>query len=54
VSKEGFEKVKAYLEETGDPSKPKRQALGPWVLGFFLIFTLLAYMWKRHQWHDLH
>jgi len=54
VSKEGFEKVIAYLEETGDPSKPKRAATGPWVLGFFFIFTLLAYLWKRHQWHDLH
>ena len=54
VSKGGFEKVVAYLEETGDPSKPKRASTGPWVLGFFFIFTLLAYMWKRHQWHDLH
>ena len=54
VSKEGFEKVIAYLEETGDPSKPKRAATGPWVLGFFFIFTLLAYMWKKSQWKDLH
>ena len=54
VSKEGFEKVVAYLEETGDPSKPKRAALGPWVLGFFFIFTLLAYLWKKSQWKGLH
>ncbi len=54
VSKEGFEKVIAYLEETGDPSKPKRQAIGPWVLGFFFIFTLLAYLWKKSQWKGLH
>jgi len=54
VSKEGFEKVIAYLEETGDPSKPKRAATGPWVLGFFVIFALLAYLWKQSQWKDLH
>ncbi len=54
LNKEGFEKVIAYLEETGDPSKPKRQAVGPWVLGFFVIFTLLAYLWKRSLWKDLH
>jgi len=54
VNKEGFEKVIAYLEETGDPSKPKRAATGPWVLGFFFIFTLLAYLWKQSQWKDLH
>ncbi|NOZ89864.1 MAG: cytochrome c1 [Epsilonproteobacteria bacterium] len=51
---EGMEKVMAYLEETGDPSKPARDALGPYVLIFFVIFTILAYLWKKSQWKDLH
>ncbi len=54
LDKEGLEKVMSYLEETGDPSKPARDALGPWVLGFFVIFTILAYLWKQYQWRDLH
>jgi len=54
LNHEGFEKVKAYLEEAGDPSKPKREAIGPWVLAFFFIFTILAYLWKQSQWRDLH
>lgn len=54
LNEEGFEKVIAFLEESGDPSKPKRQAVGPWVLGFFFIFTILAYLWKSSQWKDLH
>jgi ubiquinol-cytochrome c reductase cytochrome c1 subunit len=54
LNKEGYEKVVAYLEETGDPSKPKRAALGPWVIGYFILFTFLAYLWKRSQWKDLH
>lgn len=54
LSEEGFEKVNEYLREVGDPSKPARDTLGPWVLGFFLIFTILAYLWKSHQWRDLH
>jgi len=54
LSHEGMEKVFAYLEETGDPSKPAREALGPWVLGFFVIFAILAYLWKQSQWRDLH
>ncbi len=54
LNKEGYKKVIEYLEETGDPSKPKRAAVGPWVLGFFFIFTILAYLWKRSQWKDLH
>jgi len=54
LTKEGYEKVEAYLEEIGDPSKPKREAVGPWVLGFFVIFTILAYLWKQAHWRDLH
>jgi ubiquinol-cytochrome c reductase cytochrome c1 subunit len=53
LNDEGMEKVIGYLEETGDPSKPKREATGPWVLGFFAIFTLLAYGWYKSQWKGL-
>ena len=54
LNQEGYEKVKAYLTEVGDPSKEKREALGPIVIGFFVLFSLLAYLWKRSQWRDLH
>ena len=54
LTEEGYEKVKAYLEEVGDPSKPKREATGPWVLGFFIIFTILAYLWKKSMWKGHH
>ncbi len=54
LTKEGYEKVTAYLEETGDPSKPARESLGIKVIGFFVIFTLLALLWKRSLWRDLH
>jgi ubiquinol-cytochrome c reductase cytochrome c1 subunit len=50
----GYEKVKAYLEEVGDPSKAARAALGPWVILFFVVFTVLAYLWKKSHWKDLH
>ena len=54
LSAEGYEKVKAYLTEIGDPSKPERERLGPWVLGFFFIFTILAFLWKKEKWRDHH
>ena len=54
LSHEGMDKVMEYLEETGDPSAPARAMAGPWVLGFFVIFTILAYLWKQSQWRDLH
>ena len=54
LNEEGYEKVLEYLEETGDPSVHARHALGPWVIGFFVIFTLLAYLWKKSLWRELH
>jgi len=54
LTEEGYEKVKAYLTEVGDPSKPMREELGPKVLLFFLIFTLLAFLWKKSMWKGHH
>lgn len=54
LSSEGYEKVNAYLNDIGDPSKPARDMLGPWVIGFFVLFTILAYLWKSSLWRDLH
>jgi ubiquinol-cytochrome c reductase cytochrome c1 subunit len=54
LSHEGMEKVMEFLEETGDPSAPARAMAGPWVIGFFIIFTILAYLWKSSLWRDLH
>lgn len=48
----GYEKVHAYMVETGDPSKKAREAIGPWVLLFFFVFTVLAYLWKKSMWRD--
>lgn len=54
LSEAGYEKVHEYLMDIGDPSKPAREMAAPWVIGFFLIFTVLAYFWKSYQWKDLH
>jgi ubiquinol-cytochrome c reductase cytochrome c1 subunit len=54
LTHEGYEKVKTYLEEVGDPSKPKREELGPKVLLFFLVFTALAFLWKKSTWKGHH
>ncbi|MBD3788949.1 MAG: cytochrome c1 [Campylobacterales bacterium] len=54
LNEEGMEKVLAYLEETGDSSKQQREAVGPYVLIFFIVFTFLALLWKKYQWRDVH
>ncbi|CAA6808363.1 MAG: ubiquinol cytochrome C oxidoreductase, cytochrome C1 subunit [uncultured Sulfurovum sp.] len=54
LNQEGYDKVHQYLMDIGDPSKPARDMAAPWVLGFFFIFAILAYLWKKHQWDGLH
>jgi len=54
LSHEGMEKVMEFLGETGDPSAPARAMAGPYVIIFFIIFTILAYLWKSSLWRDLH
>ncbi|MDM5272282.1 c-type cytochrome [Sulfurovum sp. zt1-1] len=54
LNEEGYEKVKEFLTEIGDPSKPKREAVGPYVILFFVVFAFLAFLWKKYQWRDLH
>jgi ubiquinol-cytochrome c reductase cytochrome c1 subunit len=54
LTKEGYEKVVNYLKETGDPSEKARSELGPKVIGYLIIFTLLAYLWKKSVWKKLH
>jgi ubiquinol-cytochrome c reductase cytochrome c1 subunit len=49
-----IEAVTAWLQYTSDPSKLERRALGPWVIAFLVVFTLLAYALKRVVWRPVH
>jgi len=53
VTKESYEKIESYLEEVGDSSKPEREKYGPLVIGYFVVFTLLAYLWYKSHWRDI-
>lgn len=46
--------VIAYMEEIGDPKKVEREALGLWVMLYTLVFAILAYLWKRKIWSEVH
>ena len=54
LTKEGYEKVVEFLSETGDPSAKARAELGPKVIIYFIIFTILAVLWKKSVWSKLH
>ena len=42
-----------YLESVGDSKKAERESLGIWVILYFVIFTILAYLWKRQIWKEV-
>jgi len=42
-----------FLDYVGEPVKKQRWHIGFWVMGFLVIFTLLAYFLKREYWRDV-
>jgi ubiquinol-cytochrome c reductase cytochrome c1 subunit len=46
--------VISYLEKVGDRKKDERNGLGYKLLGFMVIFTLLAFAWKVKIWKEVH
>lgn len=54
LNKEGYHKVISYLQEVGDPSKPDREAYGPWFLLYMAVFTVFSILWKKSVWKKLH
>lgn len=43
-----------FLEYSGDPVKLERHAMGWWVMGFLVIFTILVVLLKKEYWRDVH
>lgn len=46
--------VIAYMEEVGDSKKAERESVGLWVMGYFLILGIFAWLWKNKVWRNLH
>ncbi len=44
----------AWMRYASDPSIIIRRQIAPYVIGFLLIFTILAYLLKRAYWRDVH
>ena len=54
LTKEAEEQIINYLETIGDSKKTQRDSLGTWIIGFFIILSIIAYLWKSKIWKDLH
>lgn len=48
------EEVINYMEEIGDAKKAERESLGMWVLAYMFIFAILATLWKKQIWREVH
>ncbi len=53
LKKENVEKVIKYFGKIGDSKKSQRKTLIPKIIGFLVILTLLAYLWKSKLWKGL-
>lgn len=54
LTEKAQEEVIAYMEEVGDSKKAERESLGVWVILYSIIFAILAYLWKRKIWSEVH
>lgn len=54
LTEKAQEEVIAYMEEVGDSKKAERESLGIWVILYSVVFALLAYLWKRKIWEEVH
>lgn len=54
LSESAQTKVINFLESVGDRKKPERDALGWKIMAFFAVMSVLAFLWKKKIWRDVH
>ncbi|MDR1285047.1 MAG: c-type cytochrome [Campylobacteraceae bacterium] len=54
LNEQSQDKLINYLEQIGDSKKSERTTLGYYMIGFFIILAILAYLWKNAVWKELH
>ena len=54
LTEEAAEKVIEHLKDAGDPKRHERASVGRNVMIYIVIFAILALLWKKQVWRDLH
>ncbi|MEA3554394.1 MAG: c-type cytochrome [Campylobacterota bacterium] len=54
LTQDAENQVITYMEEVGDSSKQKREALAGPFLGYLVIFAIFALLWKSKIWRQVH
>lgn len=53
LNQEAQEKIVSYLENVGDRKKPERETLGLYLIGYFLLLSVFAFLWKKKVWKEV-
>lgn len=54
LKKDTQEQVISYLQSVGDSKKDQREDLGYKIMGYFLILSIFAVLWKLSVWRKVH
>lgn len=54
LNKKSQEQVITYMENVGDSKKAERESLGLKIIGYFLILSIFAILWKLSVWRRVH
>lgn len=46
--------ITAFMTYVAEPIRMEREAMGMYVIGFLILFTILAYLLKKEYWRDVH
>lgn len=54
LNQKAEKQVLSYMEKIADSKKEERESLGKKIIIFMLAMAVLAYLWKRKIWKELH
>jgi len=54
LNKAAEDDIVSYIEKVGDSKKAERESTGLYVMIYFFILGIFAWLWKRKVWSELH
>jgi hypothetical protein len=54
LDKAAEDQIVSYIQKVGDSKKDERESLGIYVMIYFFILGIFAWLWKRKVWSELH
>lgn len=54
LNKASQQKIITYLESVADPKKEERESLAWLIIGYFLLFAVVTYLWYKNEYERIH